>query len=460
MDLSPRTVLIPLAAGKADGGRVARVQADATPPAPNAAGLNGRIAELSDWGLYPAGAFALGAIQRLHLRPRGLSLAQRLMPGAMSSYLKITNGPDLLGLAPENSRSAELGLALALLMHAGQSRDRLVIATGALARDASPHLAAEDVAIEPVAGMGSKIEALVGGLRTHKGSAYASCVQFFLPCRTSEGDDTITAYASEFAGLRKSFAQHGVEIEIVPVASLRQAMSKVGVSTLQPTFADRLVARSIVGAFASLCVGGLGYLWLNAPLEVTFDKIELSDGTMAPSPLRAVYDPASSSFVMQPSCIGAQKLPVYRKGESLVLRASLRYSPTATVDKVLGYHYAIIGISERSGLKVYPAETIGRPSADMKNTSSTPTPPTTGPFELSVVLPVEGPTEKNKLIILARRFRAFDAAGLRSELETALDGKQPSDRINVAVSFLARYAPGYLDYSFLSAEDEVECEPR
>ena len=86
--------------------------------------------------------------------------------------------------------------------------------------------------------------------------------------------------------------------------------------------------------------------------------------------------------------------------------------------------------------------------------------PSAGRSELGLVLPVGGPTEKNKLIILARRLRPFDARGLRAELETVLSGKGASDRINVAVTHLAGSAPGYLDYSFSSAEEEPRCEPK
>ena len=41
------------------GGRIARIQADATAPSRNEAGLNPKIAELADWHLSEAGAIAV-----------------------------------------------------------------------------------------------------------------------------------------------------------------------------------------------------------------------------------------------------------------------------------------------------------------------------------------------------------------------------------------------------------------
>ena len=459
MDLTPRTVLIPLATGKANSGRIARVQADGLAPTPNAAGLSSPIADLSDWGLYPAGAFAVGAIQRLQLPRRGIALAQRLGRGTISSYLRVTNGPDLLGLTPENSRSAELGLALAVLMHAGQSRDRLAIATGALARDPSPNAPIDDVAVDPVGGIASKIEALVTALNKQRGGAYAPRVLFLLPALTLEGDPTSKVYAAQLSALKAAFAERGVEIEIAPVSSLREATSKLGITALESTPTDRLLIRSGIAGIASIILACLAYLWLTAPLKLGFSDVELSDGQKVPSPVRAVYDAQSAVFVMRPSCVGAQKLPVYQQGESLVLKASLRNS--RAVDRILGgYHYAILSVSERSGIKVFPPQTIGSPTTTLQPVTKAPPTPATSPSELSLVLPVEGPTEKNKLIILARRLRPFDANALRTGLETALIGASPAERINVAVTYLSGSAPGYLDYSFLSAEGDPECQPR
>lgn len=78
---------------------------------------------------------------------------------------------------------------------------------------------------------------------------------------------------------------------------------------------------------------------------------------------------------------------------------------------------------------------------------------------VSAVLPVEGPSEKNKIVILARRSGPFEPDALRRALEDAIAGKPAAQRINAAVAYLAKRAPGYLDYSFLSSEGELPCSP-
>lgn len=448
MQLSSRTVLIPLAGDGGRPGMIALVQADGTPPGANAPQLKPQIADLHDAGLYQAGRVALGAIRRLGLRPRGLTPAQWLRPGLLASYLSITNATDVLGLAPENSASAELGLALGLIMHAAQSRDRIVIATGALSRDVdASHAAAGDVAVEPVGQIGRKIEALLASVETQKGAAYERRALLFLPVRTLTGDETLTVHDEGLARLAAAFLKQGVELDVAPVSSLREAVGKLGVTALASTPADRWLVGAAVTAVATLASLWLGQLWLDAPLELAFEPIELADGQKATSPVRAVYDTQAAAFVMRPSCLGAQKLPVYRIGESLALRAVLRNG--RSLDRVLGdYHYAVIGVSERSGIKVFPPETFGRPAENGAAAKG-----------LSLVIPVSGPAEKNKLIILARRLRPFDTRALRADLDAAIAGKDAAERINVAVSHLVGSAPGYLDYSFLTAEGDAKCEP-
>lgn len=453
---SARTVLIPLAGFGSEGGRIARVHADTGTPGRNPANLKPQIAELADWQLYEAGAIALGSVKRLNLKPKAFGLSLCFDRGAVSGHLTVTNGPDLLGLSPENGQSAELGLALALLMHAAQSRDHLVIATGHLSRDTAPGaVPTEDVSVLPVGELPRKFAVLREALDAQKGSAYAQKVLFFLPASTLEGAETATTHARDLQALREAYLRKGVEIEVCPIASLRAALDKLRIEGLAPREADRWLGRAAAAALFVLIVTTLGYAWLAAPLDLAFGSIKLATGEKIESPIRSMFDIGKKAFVTKPACLGPQRVPIYQVGESLIFRAVLR-NGSRVAASLAGYHYIVVGVSEHSGLKVFPPETFGRQAGLL--TSAVRAAPK-AVWELSAVIPIDGPTERNKIIIMARKLRPFDSGALRKELEALLADKPVSERINTAVAYLSARVPGYLDYSFLSTEGNAACEP-
>ncbi len=453
MDFTPRTVLIPVA-GMAESGRMARVQADGGTPEANAAGLDPQIADLNNWELYEAGAIALGAVRRLHLPVGRVAGFRRFRPQVIAGTLSVTNGPDIRGLMRAHNRSAELGLALALLMYAAQSKVRAVIATGQLARDASPQGSFQnDVAVLPVERLPAKIETIARSLDSHKGGAMPQDVLFFLPRTTSEGKETSAVFQDALEGLRTSFAKHGLRLDICPVSSLREALDRLGIDSLQMHYRDRLVLAGAGGLAGLAGLALAGYLWLTAPLELSFAKIDMADGTAIASPARAVHDARSGKFVFEKHCKGPRRLPVYRAGDWMILRA--RVADGGGLASLLGgYHFTIVTVSEKSGIKVFPPKTF-RKAAMAPEIPEEMSGQRGG--EISVALPVEGPAEKNKVIVLARRAFPFNSRKLRQGLEQALARVQPAQYVNAAVSHLAGEAPGYLDYSFLSVKGEPEC---
>jgi hypothetical protein len=339
-------------------------------------------------------------------------------------------------------------------MHASQSKDHMTIATGSLARSTGPDAAASDeVAVEPVGGLGSKFGALARSLDAQKGGAYARRVRFFFPARTLAGEPTTLVHAEELQRLQRGFRQRDVELDITPVHNLREALIKLGVDRLKPTPADRAALWGATGVSIALVAAWLIYHWLTAPMDIAFASIRLAEGGEVLSPVRVVFDARGGTFRTMEGCFGEQRLPVYRIGESLAFRAVLR-SPSAIVRMLGGYHFAVVGISEQSGLKVYPAETFREISPVGKQDRPTEA----KDFDMSAVVPIVGPQEKSKLIILVRRLRAFDTRALHEQLSAALADKRPSERINTVVTRLAGATPGYIDYSFRSVEDQAECD--
>ncbi|MEQ1546683.1 hypothetical protein [Methyloglobulus sp.] len=109
--------------------------------------------------------------------------------------------------------SAELGIALAILMHAGKSKDTYVIATGTL--DSSDFGNDFDVAITKIDGLPEKFDAI---LDNHK----IKNIKFFLP--KANGSE-VEEYLSS-GGFRQRFVEHS--IEIIFVSTLREATHNLG----------------------------------------------------------------------------------------------------------------------------------------------------------------------------------------------------------------------------------------
>jgi len=449
MGFGPRTVLVPLAGPDERSGRIARVQADGLWPEKNVAGLNPQISQLNDWQLYEAGAIALGAMRRLSLPFKGLALlhGRRRGAGAAAAVLSVTNGPEIAGLHNQHNQSAELGLALALLMYGGQSRDKMVIATGRLARAAGPGSALpDDVEILPVGGLAGKIEAIRRSLDLYRGEAPSARILFFLPARCASGGKTIDRHAAALQELQEAFGECGLELEICPVKSLREAACRLGIRAMAATMAERLLAGALAAGAALLLLGLLASAWLDRPLPLSFLPVRAASGAPVASPARARYDAASRHYVMQKNCMDERRLPLYRAGDWMIVHAG------AGAEKWLSFlpervHFIVVAVSEKSGIKVFPPATFRKGAGDE----------IMPPGELSIALPVSGPDEHNKIIILARRLLPFDAAGLQKRLNHEIAGLPPARYINRAVSFLAGQAPGYLDYSFLSLAREPAC---
>lgn len=454
-DLSPRTVLIPLAGSGARAGHIARVQADGEHDRAGDDGLNRQIADLRDWGLYEAGAIALGAARRVRLLPQRLALFQRLFPRALTPSLAVTNGPDLMGLTPQNARSAELGLALAMLMYSGQSAARLVIATGALARDVAPGAPAsdDDVAVLPVGEISRKLQAVGDAIESQTGAARADRVILFLPERTVTGEPMIELHAADISRLVERFQQVGGLIEAKPVASLGQAMAVLGVSALPVTRADRMFNAAIVASVVSIMAVLSAWTWLNAPVQLAFSPMLIANGDPVPTPAQAVFRSQTGKFEIRPVCRGPQGLPVYGAGGSLIARIAIENRSTL-VDYLGGYHFVVVTVSEQSGVKLHPEQSFEAAANGVVPAREARSALAQG---LSVAFAIKPPAEPNKVIVLARRIWPFDTDRLSRDLDAVTAGKPLAQRINTVVTYLAGRAPGYLDYSFISVDGDPVC---
>lgn len=97
---------------------------------------------------------------------------------------------------------------------------------------------------------------------------------------------------------------------------------------------------------------------------------------------------------------------------------------------------------EISGVREWPEELIGGD----------------GTSPLVVRIPIaEGTPETNIIVVLARRVLRFGGLSLRDEVRAVMDKAPREERLNAALAFLARRAPGHLVYRLATAGDEERC---
>jgi hypothetical protein len=429
---SSRTVIIPLGASGAKG-RAAYVHAGGARPA-NEARLIPEIALLNDCRLYPAGTIALSAVRRLGLRASSLALSQWLGAQPRPAYVSVSNAPELYGLTPENSASAQLGLALAMLMHQCQCPARVAVATGELAVDglagALEGARRDDVGVKPVGMLPQKFEAIGRLLVDYRGAALSSSLPFFFPRRIETGEETAVIYAEALSALTAVYQRQGVTLTLHPVSSLREAAAILGVERLPPSRLDRALAGVLFAAPLLAVMAGGGYWQATKRFHMDFASIGVAGGEEMKTPARIVREEGGGEAVA-PVCKNSRGQAVYAVGDRLLLNVS-----------GAGPHLALAIVSEHSGVKVFPPETWRNSQSDEED---------------GVTLPVNGVAEANMLIVLSQRLAPFDTKALRDRVAAAIDGKPPGERINAAMNSLVKEAPGYLQFAFFTVEGKPYC---
>jgi hypothetical protein len=416
MSYTPREVLIPVVGGAGAGDAIIRVRADGTLPAPHAAGLEGEISELLQFGLYAAGQQARAAVPAI----LGRSGWTRLVPMA----LWIQNPGEAQGLSDENAASAELGLALGLVMFRHQSAVRQVIATGRVAVRQG-----DAAVVAPVHHIARKMQVVLA--ITRQAGAAAPPGLFLTPATDPDG----TPVAQRYAGLIAQLAAIGIEVR--PVADLRDAARAVGgLDPIAPPL-RRWLGRTAAGIAAFAALGGLAAWALDRPIALTFEPAAFDGGRIAATPLRARRD--GGMFRLLPGCDGRDGTPQYRPGD--LVMAKVRAGSAQDWTRILGRHrLSLVAVTPGNVVKVIPLPGSGELDPG---------------GQLSFAVTVSEPAEEMLLYVLARRLRPVDGERLSRELRAALEPRAPAERLNVATLMLGNQGAGRLGYQLrIVAGDE------
>lgn len=391
-----REVLIPLM-GHGEDGSLGRVAADRGLPPPHPAQLERSLSELLEVGLYVAGQVARSAV-RHHL---GLAFWHPMVAGVSLYPL---NPGDFLGLGEENSESAQLGLALALLLCRSQSPQRSVWATGAL--QAQP--GNREVLVRPVAHVGRKLALLLRHSR-RPGAAPPPALAL-VPLLDTDGAVVTERFAGEIAELSS------LGTRVIAVRTLSEASQAVAATDAwtAPWLRIGRAAALLLAIAASLWLGH--GRWQQRAIALQFVPVADARGHAWMTPARASLDDPQRLSAL---CAGTP--PALFNGELLAL--------SVAADQGTAMHYALAAVAP-SGLKILPL-------------------PAARAGQVRSLVPVPGPAEPTLLAVLAWR-ETPDLVRVEQGLRSQLAAVGAGERIAHARHLLEQAAPGSLLYLFQS----------
>ena len=407
-------------------------------------------APLRKVGLYQAGCVAASAVRKLDIAPPRSALYQRI------SRLAWIDGQRLLAATakgPSEGRSAELGLALVLLMGASGSPARQVIATGALGGQ-PPGVSEDDVEILPVGSLVEKLR-LVLTLAGHGSLPRFSRddeLLFFTPQSFDDnGERRDVASLAEVDQLRQ------MGVRVAPVERLSEAASILNARRSRHLLADRL-AQAAVGLVVLLAGAAGAWSMLPAPnIPISF----IAGGGLAldNEPYQACFTNDGGFYPIPLAEAGVtRELP---GGATLAWRVQIgagddqHQGIAGWIDRWRGaerYHVAQIMLSAHSRAKIIIPQSVGGEDVVIEPG---------GVWEWAWQL--IDTAENNALVLLANADQPFDADQLRISLlerfpETA--GGDATGRgldLSAAAQFLATQAPGSVRFTFETVETAERC---
>lgn len=421
--------------------------------AANAAAIDSKARD-KDWdqvaaplrkvGLYQAGCAAASAVRKLGIEPPIGALYQQV---ARLAWIEAQRLQSASPTGPSEGRSAELGLALALLMGASGSPDRQVIATGALGGQPSGQ-ASDDVEILPVGSLSGKLD-LVLTLASHNNLPRFERERellFFTPL-TFEQDGEQRDVASLPAV--EQLLKFGVRV--VPVGRLGEAATILKARRSRHLAADRLLQGAAAVMALIIAAGVAWHLWPNPRITMTF--LPAGGMALAAEPYQACFTPDGGYYPVPLDRDGiVRTMPI-----GSTLGWNIRIEDPGSDDHLLGrwtqpdqYHLAQVMLASSSAAKVVtPSLPDGRPVQL----------PPGGAWEWGWKL-TDKP-ENNMLVLLARPEKPFDAAEIRHALVEQFPAF-PADGsldLTAAANFLSSLAPGSVHFNVRTVEGEDRCDP-
>lgn len=405
-------------------------------------------APLRKVGLYLAGCAAASAVRKLGIEPPRGALYQQV---ARLAWIEAQRLQSASPSGPSEGRSAELGLALVLLMGASGSPDRQVIATGALGGQPSGH-PTDDVEILPVGSLPGKLD-LVLTLASHDNLPRFDRERellFFTPLTFEENGEQ-----RDVASLPavEQLAKFGVRV--VPIGRLGEAATILKARRARHLAADRFLQAGVAAAALVFSAAIAWHLWPSPRVTMTF--LPAGGMALAAEPYQACFTPDG----------GYYPVPLDRDGIVRVMPVgstlgwSVRIDDPGTDEHLLGrwtqpaqYHLAQVMLASSSPAKVAtPSLPDGQPVELLPG----------GAWEWGWKLTDE--PENNMLVLLAQPEKPFNAAEIRRVLVEQFPAAQQRNGaehdldLTAAANFLSSLAPGAVRFNVRTVKGEDQCDP-
>lgn len=401
------------------------------------------IARLYDTGLYMFGCMAAMAVRKLGRPPPSLALWQRWHPHAWFETRRL----DAADTISWEGQSAELGLALALLLPGAQFGG-VVMASGSLTGE-TRELRDRDVAVHPVGHLEAKLRELLKhstGIRRLSGGRGALC---FTPPTDDQGRPV-----AELA-VTGQLRERG--IEVVPIGWLSEAVKRLGCGRAPFLPADLITLATILTLALGLVLGGAAWLWRDYPIPLAFER---GGGQAAVREPYVACITADGRHTVPRSIPRQEQIPLLGTGQKLAwaVRAGRSDAWDARLLHTLrseGY-YLLFALVSADGRRVL----ADRAPAGGEASSAPYRVPAGETWEQWFQVPAELGEGEQALVILARRDRGFDPDALGRALDARAGSATGADAVYRAVNFLQSQAPGVLVYQFDRSGDGPDvCQP-
>lgn len=405
-------------------------------------------APLRKIGLYQAGCAAASAARKVGIEPPLTALYQRI---SRLAWIEGQRLQPAVSKGPSEGRSAELGLALVLLMSASGSHDQQIIATGALGGQPLG-VNTDDVEILPVGSLPEKLK-LVTTLARNKALPRFDerrNLLCFVPKQFERDgtwhDTTTLAEVDELTDLG---------VRVVPVGRLSEAAAILNARQSRHLFYDRLVQAAMI---ALVFLGTAGFAWSHWSTHRDIPIRFLAAGSfLSPEPYEACFTRDG----------GFYPIPLSRNGVGKGLPAGA----------TLGWRVQIGERSEKQGLieSWFAPQSYRVVQAMLSRHSSVkvmvPETPDGGPVRVSPGeiwewgWQLNNSAEINSLVLLAMADKPIDADALRSDLierfpkARGTDSGQDGLDVTAAANYLTAKAMGSAKFNVQTLERISQCEP-
>lgn len=385
-------------------------------------------APLKPMGLYDDGLQALEAVKTLGLkRPKlGVYSAFKKFAGLSKLRLHSAYKPNIEG------DSAQLGLALALLLGASNSPIRYALATGKISTDTqlNQHKKA-DVAIDCVGSLAEKLRLI---RQQRKDQLLPEGLYCFTPYYLNTGSTLKVADLPEVAELA------AVGIIVKPIQWLSEAAADLKADT------SRYHPLDIgLGLMAALALGGGLYCgWWHYPIP-----IDILVGKSKPEPFMVCSksNPTTETYYDLPPDGGIPLLPVYAEKNpdynvSLAWRLRPAKTPFTTV-----YYEARIHLGENTGFKFIDQTTDGKRLTIAANDK----------LEGSWPMNEVGTFAQDNVLIIALQRTPFKTDVINLAFKQRFP---PTEKLDVlaARDYLIAQFPGHYAFTYQSTVSEPPCQ--